>query len=591
MIKKIIIFMVLISSYSFADTTSKTSDGNYSLPVLNKDVAVPTNKSAEYVYVYQNDTLSTALGQYAKNNGLNIKFAPDLTGSILAQAVSGRFNVKNEADVLDILADKYAFAWFVYSGTLYISSSKEVSQSINVAAEELGTIKASLDQMGLLNSKFGYSQGNGKIVISGPSEYVDMVVHQINSLDISPVNQQFAVYRLKYANANDITLNLNSQSVTVPGVVTILQNLLQGKSGKNSANNNPLLSTVAQPLLNGTSATTANSSSSKSADNSSDNSSSSGSVSTPLIQADAHLNTIIIRDKKSNLAIYKNLIDILDVPSPLIQVDVLIVRLNNTKLNQAGINWWTSNGNVGVGYGASNLSTTTPSSNLSAVFGQIGSSSQLLLNTTTGFLASLDYLQQEQIAEAVSRPAIVTTDNIPAIVSVNDSFYVNALGASSSTSSSTSSNAFNQVTVSTSLQVTPHVIFTKDGKKQIKLSIALQDGNVDSSLASQMPDTVQSSLNSQAVITEGQSLLLAGYTKDKNVQAVKKVPFLGDIPLLGWFFKSTSSDIEKFTTFYFVSPKIVWLSDSYKLKGYVMVNDQQLNTSPYDETLKKNINK
>ncbi len=174
-------------------------------------------------------------------------------------------------------------------------------------------------------------------------------------------------------------------------------------------------------------------------------------------------------------------------------------------------------------------------------------------------------------------------------MSVTDSFYVNTSGttSSSSSSSTTTSSASNQAQVVTSLQVTPHVIFNENGKREIKLSIALQDGNVDTSLTNQMPETVQSSLNSQAVITEGQSLLLAGYTKDKKVNIEKKIPLLGDIPILGWFFKS-SSEQEKFTTLYLVSPKIVWLSDAYKLKGYVMVNDKQLKTNPYDEALSKN---
>ena len=236
------------------------------------------------------------------------------------------------------------------------------------------------------------------------------------------------------------------------------------------------------------------------------------------------------------------------------------------------------------------MSTTTPSAGLSTVYGQVASG-QLLLNSTSTFLSSLDYLQQQEVAEAVSRPAIVTTDNIPAVVSVTDSFYVNANGSttsSSSSSSTTTSSSYNQAQVVTSLQVTPHVIFNDNGKREIKLSIALQDGNVDTLLTNQMPETVQSSLNSQAVITEGQSLLLAGYTKDKKVDIEKKVPLLGDIPILGWFFKSSSTEQEKFTTLYLVSPKIVWLSDAYKLKGYVMVNDKQLKTDPYDETLSKN---
>ncbi len=282
-----------------------------------------------------------------------------------------------------------------------------------MSTDEINTIRSSLDQMGLLNSKFGYSQGGGKVVVSGPSTYVEMLINQIKSLDVSPVNQQFAVFRLKYANANDVTLTINNQTVTVPGIVTILQDLLQGQTNRRGvANSNPLLSKIAQPLINNASDSKLGSADKKSgalASTTDADDSTAGSLSSPSIQADPHLNTVIVRDKKSNLGIYKNLIDVLDVPSPMIQVDVLVVRLNNTKLNEEGINWWASNGTMGVGYGANNLSTTTPSAGLSTVYGQVASG-QLLLNSTSTFLSSLDYLQQQEIAEAVSRPAIVTTD-------------------------------------------------------------------------------------------------------------------------------------------------------------------------------------
>ena len=65
-------------------------------------------------------------------------------------------------------------------------------------------------------------------------------------------------------------------------------------------------------------------------------------ITSPLIEADRRLNTVIIRDKVENLGLYKNLIDLLDIPAPLIQVEVLVIHLDQQNLKSAGIDWWAS---------------------------------------------------------------------------------------------------------------------------------------------------------------------------------------------------------------------------------------------------------
>ena len=85
----------------------------------------------------------------------------------------------------------------------------------------------------------------------------------------------------------------------------------------------------------------------------------------------------------------------------------------------------------------------------------------------------------------------------------------------------------------------------------------LQDGSIDDFSNPQMPNYSQGFISSQAVISEGQSVILAGYTKNSNVTAINKVPFLGDIPGLGWLFKSSSTSIHKITTLYVVTPRVV----------------------------------
>jgi type II secretory pathway component GspD/PulD (secretin) len=70
-------------------------------------------------------------------------------------------------------------------------------------------------------------------------------------------------------------------------------------------------------------------------------------------------------------------------------------------------------------------------------------------------------------------------------------------------------------------------------------------------------NTEQSTINSQVVIPEGKSVLLSGYTKNHIEEIKSQIPFLGSIPLLGWFFKSDKYEYKKITTLYIVTPKVI----------------------------------
>lgn len=551
-------------------------------------IALNNSKPAEYTVIFSHDTLKSALSKYAKSHSLQVDYDSEFEVNLLSKTVSGEFKTSSNTEILDILARRFGFSWFIFNGILYVSPLKKYTRNFYIAADQMDEVIELLEQQGVLSRNFGFItiKSQNKIIVTGPKQYLSILADLINQFDVLPSDQQIAVFHLKYASATDLQFSFNNQTINVPGIASILQGVLQGKDMKNTPVSSSVINKIASPLAGDKNESQQSSSSgSNSANNNS-------KVSNPIIQADARLNTVIIRDKKANMSIYNNLIEVLDVASPLIEIDVLVVRLNDTLLNENGVNWWASNGTMGIGYGTSGLSTSGLSSSLSAYYGQVYPG-QLLINNSANFIASLEYLEQHEVAQAVSRPSIVTTDNLPALVSLNDSVYVNTSSQYSSSDSSSSGStstgsSLQQVQVVTALQVTPHIVNSKGGKKEIKLSVSLQDGAIINDITTNMPETLQGSINSQAVITDGQSLLLAGYTKDQMVSIVKKVPFLGDIPVLGWFFSNKSEVQQKFTTVYLIMPKIIWSGDFYNIKDFVMVGDKKIDSQTYDSLLKKN---
>jgi len=526
----------------------------------------------DYVYYYNGDSLNKALTMYAKSNGLKIDISNDIPPNVLRKSVSGKFSVASKEALLNALASQYGFSWFMYSGTLYIGSNKFSNRTINVDSRDLTLVRRNLAEVGLLTKQFGYTEiaNENKIIINGPQIYNNLVARHISQLGISVSPQQFAVYRLKYASAADIQLSFNGQPIIIPGVATIIQSLLStGQLPPGSSN--AVSPQIIEPIRNqlnsldtGTNAHVAGRSGESGVN---------GSTAIPEVQADTRLNSIIIRGTASNLNVYKNLIKMLDIPSPMIQVEILIIHLNQDDLEDAGINWWASTPYGGsAGFGTANLNN--PTNNLLLSYNQVNPG-QLVVTNLGAFTSSLQFLEQKKLAKTVGRPSLATSDNIPAIVNVSENMFLN--GTSGISNNNVNNYNYFQAQITQSLQITPHLIIDDDNHQEIKLSIVLQDGAITDTNNNQIPSTIQSSITSQALITEGQSILLAGYTRTISSEITTQVPFLGSIPLLGWLFKSSSTKKQKIATIYLVTPKLVSQGDLYKLKDYVSIDGNTFN--------------
>lgn len=501
-------------------------------------------------------SLSNVLNDYSRQNNLQITYSPNISNE-LHRSVYGRFTVNQKRDLLNVLSNSYGFDWFIAKNRLYITSKQFISKTFLVSSIDMNYLKNTLIENGILTSKFGYSEipSEDKIVIYGPKEYIDVIANQILQLNLLPSMSNFSIYRLKYAKAADMTINLNNsygvvnsaatnQQLIIPGVATILSNLINSGNSSNSTKTSPQTMLIGS---NNKSDIEKHDTNAISSDNGNINDDFANAQNlSPSIQADPRLNAVIIRDNAKSIRLYKNLIKALDEPTPIIEVAVTIINLDQDKLNEAGVSWWASMQQYGVGYNTSSLGNLS-NSGMSVAYGS-ANPGQLLISNLGSFMSSMMFLEQNGYAKTVSSPALATLDDIPAVAGVSKNIF---------TGGSSKDSSVSQIQTNTSLAITPHAIFDASGN-YIKLEISLLDGDV-SSLPSNatMPTNTQSVINSQAVVREGQSLLLASFDKTTNMKVVKKVPFLGDIPLLGWFFSSSSREEQQITTLYIVTPKII----------------------------------
>jgi type III secretion protein C len=153
---------------------------------------------------------------------------------------------------------------------------------------------------------------------------------------------------------------------------------------------------------------------------------------------------------------------------------------------------------------------------------------------------------------------VATLNDLEAVIESSRSLYVPVKGAFEV-------DLF-QVFAGTVLRVTPHVI--NDGPQtRIRLIITVEDGTVDmlpsAVVSGEVPVATRNAVNTQAIINSGHSLLLGGLVRDEESVTIRKVPFLGDLPVIGWLFRSEAKGSRRSERMFLISPRLITSEGEY----------------------------
>jgi type III secretion protein C len=464
---------------------------------------------------------------------------------------------------MDKLGGVYGFNWFVYSGTLFVSpASAMTTRSISAMGSSITALRDALLELGVLDPRFGWGElaDQGIALVSGPPAYVKLVQRMVAALPLGAGGQQVAVFRLKHASVNDRTVSYRTQSVVTPGLATVLRNLILGSG---SGANNETLSAVAAPLRENPPAFAgpdAGAGGAPDGGNAAAGASSAGGSAAPkrhagaglrfrepTVQADPRLNAIIVQDIPDRIPIYRQLIEQLDVPSTLIEIEAMIVDVNSDNVSELGVTWGAQAGKTTFGYSDFGLS---PSNGLPLDAGASLAPGTLGLSISNVLAARLHALETKGAANILSQPSILTADNMGALIDLSDTFYIQTTGERVAT--------VTPVTVGTSLRVTPRYIEGSGDRRRVELTVDIEDGRIqDERKIGSLPTVRKSSISTLAIVGDGQTLLVGGYNSSQDSQQVDKVPGLGDIPLLGALFSSKSKTVQRRERLFLLRPRVV----------------------------------
>jgi len=323
------------------------------------------------------------------------------------------------------------------------------------------------------------------------------------------------------------------------------------------------------------------------------------------------------------------LADQLDKPTRQVLIETKLVEISANPTSTKGVDWTSTLQAQHIRYGNGstylvpptaatttvgpngNIVTTTPAQAglLSGIVGTPG----LLANTADGFNPAtfflnadglnvvLSFLNSSSDAQIVSTPRVVTLDNEMAQIAVTRGYPVFSVTAG--TANTTGGSQVSYTNVGTTLEVTPRISANDRIWLKVKPEVSSYGGIASQTVGGQ---TYQADIfdfrtfDTQVLIPDAHTLVMGGLVRDNPISSSTKVPLLGDIPYLGYAFRSETKSVDKDNLLIFITPTIVKDEDfhasdtqflnSKPIKRQTMLDPNNLwdGTKPYNWSDPKN---
>ncbi|MDP3134821.1 MAG: EscC/YscC/HrcC family type III secretion system outer membrane ring protein, partial [Burkholderiaceae bacterium] len=233
----------------------------------------------------------------------------------------------------------------------------------------------------------------------------------------------------------------------------------------------------------------------------------------------------------------------LDLPTALVEIEAMIIDVSTDRASELGVNW---SGRIGKVANFSVGQTSTAAA--AAKFGlSLGS-----LNAGSYLLSQLSALETKGDAEVQARPSVLTSDNLPALLDLSETFYIRSQGERVA--------SVTPVTAGTTLRVTPHVL-QQDGRVFVRLKIDIEDGRITDQQIDSLPTVSRGTVSTEATLPQGEVLLIAGYKSSQNFQSRQQVPVLGEVPIVDLIFSNKARSTQKRERMFLIRPKVVGLPE------------------------------
>lgn len=540
-------------------------------------VAQPQWEYKRVSHVAMGETLPSFFADLGSGADVLVQISADVRQR--RDLVTATYTDKKIIDILNDIASAHGLIWYWDGQTIYINDLSELKEK-KVELHDNGAqqLTETLKRYDFFDGRYPIkSNARGNVAyFSAPPRYAQLILQiaeEVNREYKSENDKEevlrFKAFPLKYATAYDREVNYNGVMQVIPGVASLLNEVINGKSNQYSqnissnTNSSDQTDYIVDKKIQGDvygevvrlkqDTTSRNSASAKA-----------------TITADKQTNSIVIYDTVEKINIYGAFIEDFDKPVAQIEISVSIIDVQSDELNEIGVSWAGNGTDFDAGFGGTAGIESTNASPAFVGFGNYQNTTTLLAGQVKTMMGNIKAITENNGGKVLSKPAVVTQDNLEAIIDHVSTFYVRLEGQEEVELVPIQSGSV--------LRVVPRLIGDPESMQtpEIQLKVSIQDGatSTDRSVDS-IPVVNSSTIKTQAVVTNGESLLVGGFYYDSEQDDVVKVPVLGDIPLIKTFFRHTKTRKVQLSRLFLITPRIVGnkLNPMQKLKVVDNVHD------------------
>ena len=292
------------------------------------------------------------------------------------------------------------------------------------------------------------------------------------------------------------------------------------------------------------------------------------------VVADKATNTLIITANRDDYRIIEEVIRKLDEPRPMVYIEALIMEVSVNKNFNIGVEWrglrdigssaLSGLGSSATGLGMAGFSgqpiipqvnTATGAVSMPAGFslGVIGAGIQIGSVVFPNIGAVLQAYQKDSDVSILSTPQLLTLNNEEAEINVGKNVpYITRSDTSATVPGQVYGQSYEYKDVGIALKITPHINEDRFVRLKIDQQVTKLTGEQTST-----PTTLKRTAKTTVVIRDKETVVIGGLIDDSTIVDTYQVPCIGDIPFLGWLFKSRGSGREKSNLFVFITPHII----------------------------------
>jgi len=250
---------------------------------------------------------------------------------------------------------------------------------------------------------------------------------------------------------------------------------------------------------------------------------------TKAIKIDKASNSVVLTASAGQMAIIDALLQQIDTALPQVMIEAMVLEVPNQVTKNLGVAW----------------QTTTPFT-LNFTGGQYPCCAQVTI-TSPALLVTLNTLIQENKSRLLANPRLAVRDGETARMNIGDKIpfqVINAQGVPSVVI----------IEAGVKLEVTPRI----NADNFVTVKMHPEVSSIKTAPAPNVPPTIATrEADSSLTVKDGTPIVLAGLIRKDEVQTTVKVPLLGDIPILGFLFRSTSTDKSDNEVIFVITPHIL----------------------------------